>query len=124
MARKIQVLLTCDFDEDDTPAVDTVSFAYNGATYAFEACQAHLDDFHAVMDGFVARARREGPAPRGGRSVSAPSASARPGKTPAGSGREDLSAVRAWARAQGYQVSDRGRIPAQIRDAYELAVTG
>ena len=116
MARKIQVLLTCDFDDDDTPAVETVVYTYDSVTYAFEACQAHLDEFAATMDGFVAHSRREGTS---GRSRNgAPAAAARPIRTAA---REDLSSIREWARGKGFQVSDRGRIPAEIRHAYEAA---
>jgi hypothetical protein len=117
MARKIQVLLTCDFDDDDAPAVETVVYTYDGVTYAFEACQAHLDEFAATMDGFVTHSRREA---AGGRSRNgAPAAAAaRPVRAAA---REDLSSIREWARGKGFQVSDRGRIPAEIRHAYEAA---
>ena len=39
----------------------------------------------------------------------------------AGSAKEQLRAIREWARTQGYEVSDRGRIPAEIVDAYHAA---
>ena len=118
MARKIQVILTCDFDDDDTPAVETVTFGYNGGTYAFEACQRHLDEFTAAMDGFVARSRRESGAPRP-RSASASSASRpRVGRVAADPDGPEPAAVREWARAQGFEVSDRGRTPAEIVQAY------
>jgi Lsr2 len=120
MARKIQVLLTCDFDDDDTPAVETVTFTHHGTTYAFEACQAHLDQFNTDLETYVTRARRE-TGGRGRRS-SGPAASAlRASANPERAGRGDLAAVRAWARAEGHQVSDRGRIPSEIRQAYDAA---
>ena len=113
MARKIQVLLTCDFDDDDTPAVETVTFSYDGGTYAFEACQAHLDEFNETMQHFVAHARREGSAPRGGgRTNSAGGHRA---------GRASLGDIREWARANGYKVSNRGRIPEEVRQAFAAA---
>lgn len=114
MARKIQVLLTCDFDDDDTPAVETVTFSYDGATYAFEACQDHLDEFNETMQRFVARARREGSAPRGGGGR----ANAATGHRPA---RNSLGDIREWARANGYKVSNRGRIPEEVRQAFAAA---
>ncbi|MGH8917660.1 MAG: histone-like nucleoid-structuring protein Lsr2 [Acidimicrobiales bacterium] len=108
MAQKVQVVLTCDLDEADTPAVETVTFGYDGYSYAFELCQEHLDEFSQVMQGYVGVARRTdggGRRPRGGgRSASA-----------------DLGTMRSWARENGYEISDRGRIPSEIRDAYEAA---
>ncbi|MFD4600552.1 histone-like nucleoid-structuring protein Lsr2 [Streptomyces sp. NPDC058464] len=29
--------------------------------------------------------------------------------------------VRLWARANGYLVNDRGRVPASVREAYEMS---
>ncbi|MFJ3229290.1 Lsr2 family protein [Streptomyces sp. NPDC086783] len=34
-------------------------------------------------------------------------------------GQEEVSAIRAWARTNGYEVNDRGRVPAAVREAYE-----
>ncbi|MGH3848126.1 MAG: histone-like nucleoid-structuring protein Lsr2 [Pseudonocardiaceae bacterium] len=114
MAQKVQVLLTCDLDEDDTPAVETVSFGYDGYTYAFELCDVHLDEFNNVMQGYIASARRP---ESGGRRPRAASPASRPA-------REDLGAVRQWARDNGFSVSDRGRIPGEVRDAYDAAHKG
>ncbi|MGE7386891.1 Lsr2 family DNA-binding protein [Streptomyces sp. NPDC004126] len=35
----------------------------------------------------------------------------------------DTSSIRAWARANGYDVPARGRVPAEIRRAWEEAAT-
>jgi hypothetical protein len=115
VAQKVEVVLTCDLDTGDTPAVDTVTFGYDGAAYEFELCQQHLDEFHRVMQGFAGAARRSSP---GSRRVGSPSGvrSSRAGANPS-----ELAQVREWARANGYEVSDRGRIPAQVRDAYNRA---
>lgn len=116
MAQKVEVVLTCDLDEADTPAVDTVVFGYDGANYEFELCQAHLDEYHRVMKGFVASARR---AAAGGRRSGGSGGAPRPSR-PAGNPSE-LAQVREWARNNGYEVSDRGRIPAQVREAFDRA---
>ncbi|MCU4183346.1 Lsr2 family protein [Acidiferrimicrobium sp. IK] len=115
MAQKVQVLLTCDLDDDDTPAVETVTFGFDGYTYAFELCEAHLEEFNNVMQGYIASARRADGGSR--RPRPAAGAAARPA-------REDLSAVREWARENGYEISDRGRIPGEVREAYEAAHKG
>ena len=39
----------------------------------------------------------------------------------AAAGNEDTAAIRAWAKSSGYNVSDRGRVPAEIREAYQKA---
>ncbi|MDQ6840150.1 MAG: Lsr2 family protein [Actinomycetota bacterium] len=114
MAQKMQVLLTCDLDEDDIEAVETVTFGYEGTNYAFELCADHLEEFNNVMQGYVASARRAE-----GQRRSRSGAGAR-----SSANREDPGAMREWARGAGYEVSDRGRIPAEIRDAYDAAHRG
>lgn len=116
MAQKVQVLLTCDLDEDDVPAAETVTFGYDGVTYQFELCEEHRDEFANTMHGYIGAARRaKGGGGASGRSrAAAPSAPSRPA-------RQDVSAIREWAREAGYEVSSRGRIPTEIREAYEAA---
>jgi hypothetical protein len=115
MAQKVQILLTCDLDEGDVPAAETVTFGYDGFSYAFELCDAHLEDFANVMQGYIASARRaDGPGRRPRSSTgTSPRAAAAP--------KEDLAALREWARANGYKVSERGRIPGEVREAYAAA---
>lgn len=114
MAQKVQILLTCDLDEEDVPAVETVTFSYDGINYAFELCEDHLEDFNNTMQGYIAAARRADGAGRRARVAAAPRGGPR-------SPKEDLGAVRDWARANGYRVSDRGRIPGEVREAYAAA---
>jgi hypothetical protein len=114
MAQKVQILLTCDLDEEDVPAVETVTFSYDGSSYAFELCEDHLEEFSNTMQGYIAAARRADGPGRRSRVAVAPRATSR-------SAKEDLAPVREWARANGYRVSDRGRIPGEVRDAYAAA---
>src|ERR1700742_3217683 len=102
MARKIQVMLTCDLDQEDVPAAETVTFSYNGATYAFELCEQHLEEFTKTMDGFAASARRE--EGRRGARRAAVTRPARPARGGAGGSTAD---IRVWARSKGFEVSDR-----------------
>ncbi|MHB1535241.1 MAG: histone-like nucleoid-structuring protein Lsr2 [Acidimicrobiales bacterium] len=115
MGRKIHVVLTCDLDDDEVPAAETVSFAVNGTSYAFELCERHLGEFNAAFAGYVTAARREDDS-RPSRRAGGSGAALHGGRS---AGREDLAAIRSWARANGYQVSDRGRIPAEVRQAWE-----
>jgi hypothetical protein len=117
MAQKVQVVLTCDLDEEEVPAADTVSFAVDGNTYAFELCERHLEEFNETMHAYIAVARpSDGPRRR----RSAPSAAGRSNRSPS-SVASTPSNIRTWARDNGYEVSDRGRIPADVRAAFEAA---
>ena len=111
MAQKVEVVLTCDLDPVSTPAIETVTFGYGGQAYEFELCAAHLKEFDELMQRFVGAARPAGRAgagrPRGSRSRAATSA--------------ELAAVRSWAQGNGFAVKERGRIPLEVRRAYEAA---
>ena len=103
MAQKVQVLLVDDIDGGK--ADETVQFGLDGVSYEIDLSQER-----AEAAGRVRRLRRGGPPGRRARQRRA----AGPGE-PAGSGRGDVDvgAVREWARANGHQVSDRGRVPAR-----------
>ncbi len=115
MAQKVEVVLTCDLDTEPTPAIETVAFGYGGQTYEFELCKAHLDEFQETMQRYAASARpASGRRGAGGR--------ARTPRAPRSvATAAELVALRDWARANGYEVNERGRIPAHVRQAYEAA---
>jgi hypothetical protein len=115
VAQKVEVVLTCDLDTESTPAVETVVFGYGGQTYEFELCKAHLDEFHEVMHRFTEAARPAG----GRRAAGMRPRTPRPSRSAAAAA--ELTALREWARANGFEVNDRGRIPAHVRQAYEAA---
>jgi hypothetical protein len=90
-----------------------------------------LGDVLAQLKGFVDAGHRDS-ARRGRRPVAAASAAApraprgrRASTSKSSSGtspkRGDLGAIRAWARENGYQVSERGRIPGALLAAYDEA---
>jgi hypothetical protein len=115
MAQKVQVVLTCDLDEDEVPAVQTVTFGYDGYSYAFELCEQHLEEFNEQMHGYIASARlADGPRRRRASAASEGRPRRSASEPPSGD-------IRSWARGAGYEISDRGRIPADIRSAYEEA---
>jgi hypothetical protein len=115
MGQRIEVVLTCDLHDGEVPAEETVTFAVDGTTYAFELCPAHLSEFRDTVGRYVGAARRADQPRRARRRAAEPRAS---------SGKTDLAEVRSWARSQGYKVSDRGRISAEVQEAYEAATGG
>lgn len=114
VAQKVQVLLTCDLDEEEVEAAETVTFGYDGTNHEIELCATHLEEFNEWMQSYVAAGRRAGGSRRRRR------AGAGANGTRA-SGGADLGAIREWARSNGFNVSDRGRISTEVRDAFDAA---
>jgi Lsr2 len=114
MAKTTRVVLTCDRHGDGTNAVTTIRLDNGTARYELDLCQTHLDELTGA--GRRLRPRR--------RTSGAGSATQRPNKTAAAKTRHrgrralETAAVREWARANGYTVSDRGRIPRPILEAF------
>jgi hypothetical protein len=101
MARKVMVQLVDDIDGG--PADTTVSFALDGSNYEIDLSTANAHRLREALAQYVGAARKVG---RG---------------TRARSGGSDSAKVRDWAKAEGMTVSERGRIPAEIREAYDRA---
>ena len=111
MAQKVQVILVDDIDGGE--AEESVSFAIDGVNYEIDLSDKNAGKLRDEFATWIGHARRSG-----GRRTT--------GRRPAGgssttSSRRDLSAVRGWARANGHQVSDRGRVSAAVQEAYDKA---
>ena len=117
MAQKTQVLLTCDLDEGEVPAAETVRFGFDGRSYAFELCELHLEQFHATLGAYAAAARLADGRTRRSRAIPA-SQRAEPSGAAAAAA---LAEIREWARSNGWKVSDRGRVPGEVRAAFDAA---
>lgn len=110
MAKKVQVLLVDDIDKS-SPADETVSFSLDGVSYEIDLTSENASKLRDDLAVWIGHAERTGGRRSTGRSASAKS-----------SGRKaDLGSVRAWARENGHQVSDRGRISAEVQAAYDKA---
>lgn len=107
MAQRVQVILEDDYD--GTPADETVLFGLDGAEYEVDLSSENAQGLRDALAPWVAVARKTG----GRRKRVGGTA-----KAPAGSSTSD---IRAWAQASGYEVSSRGRVSAEIREAYEKA---
>ncbi|MFF4832765.1 Lsr2 family protein [Streptomyces sp. NPDC001315] len=109
MAQKVQVLLVDDLDGGE--ADETVTFALDGKTYEIDLTTTNADKLRGLLDPYVKGGRRTGGRASGGR-----------GKARAATGgSQDTAQIRAWAKENGLEVNDRGRVPAAIREAYEKA---
>ena len=120
MARKVQVILSDDLG-DSIAADETVSFALDGTTYEIDLSDDNAAELRNVFAKYVDAARKV--SGRGNRSSGAGRAKATGGAAATGGrmDREQAGAIRDWARKNGHEVSDRGRIPGSVVEAYEAA---
>jgi hypothetical protein len=107
MAQKVNIVLVDDIDGSD--ASETVSFGLDGTSYEIDLNDKNAAALRDALSAYVGHARKV-TASRGGRRRSSAT-------TSGPSARE----LRDWARSNGYQVSDRGRVPAEVREAFEAA---
>ncbi|MGP5261376.1 histone-like nucleoid-structuring protein Lsr2 [Brachybacterium paraconglomeratum] len=107
MARKTQVILTDDIDGSD--ATQTVSFAIDGVAYEIDLNDSHAAQLREQLKTWTSSGRRVG-----GRRTTGTR------RTSAGD-RERTARIRKWARENGHEVSDRGRIAQNVIDAYNAA---
>ena len=107
MAQRIQTLLIDDLDGGE--AAGTVRFGLDGAEYEIDLSAAHNDELRKELQQYLAHARRTGGAARGA------------ARTRRGGAAVDTAKVREWAKEQGIEVKDRGRIPASVVEQYQTA---
>lgn len=95
----------------DTEEGKQITFSVDGRAYEIDLSEENADKFYKALAPFVSVARPAGSAtaPRAGRRATRAKSDV------------DLGAVRQWARENGHTVSDRGRVPATIVDAYKSA---
>lgn len=111
MAQKVLVSLVDDLDGSE--ADETVEFGLDGVSYQIDLSNANAEELRDALAQYVEHARRAGGRKRNQKAVT----SSGGGKV-ASVDREQNQAIRAWARKNGYDVSDRGRIPSEVVDAY------
>ncbi|MFP5282006.1 MAG: histone-like nucleoid-structuring protein Lsr2 [Actinomycetes bacterium] len=111
MAQRVQVILEDDVDGGE--ASETVTFSLDGSEYEIDLSDKNAQGLRDALAPYVAHARRTGGRrKRGSGQKSAGGSSGGPAST---------SDIRAWAQANGYEVSSRGRVSAEVREAYEQA---
>jgi hypothetical protein len=109
MAQKIQTLFIDDIDGGE--AEGTVRFALDGTAYEIDLSGKHSDELHTALRKYVEHARKVGGTAR--------RSSTRGGRKPSS---VDTVAARTWARENGYDIKDRGRVPADLVAKYQEAV--
>ncbi|ANS32069.1 lysyl tRNA synthetase-like protein [Rhodococcus opacus M213] len=112
MARKIVVERIDDID--GTPIKngegETIAFSVDGVDYEIDLKDNNAKEFHSTLTFYIEHATRVG----GRKRRSTPAVEPSQGRTRA-------KEIREWATTEGYELSTRGRIPAQIEEAYSAA---
>ncbi len=108
MAQRVNVQLIDDIDQ--TEAAETVTFALDGVSYEIDLSEQNAQKLRNELATWIEHGRR----------VSGRRSTGRKPRSGQGSG-SDTTEIRAWAEQNGYTVSKRGRVSAEIREAYEKA---
>lgn len=112
MAQKVQILLVDDLDGSE--ASETVEFSLDGTSYEIDLSEKNAAALRDAFAVYIAEGRKVGGARRGGGGTkSKPRGGA--GGGPA------ASEIREWARSNGLEVPERGRVSAEVRKAYDAA---
>lgn len=111
MAQKVNIVLVDDLD--GTEATETVSFGIDGTSYEIDLNDANAAALREALSGYVGHARKVAGGRRGRRSSG--------GSANGSSSSSSTKDVRDWARGQGMEVSERGRISADVQQAYDAA---
>ncbi|HEX2242592.1 MAG TPA: Lsr2 family protein [Gammaproteobacteria bacterium] len=95
------------FDDLDNKvkAAETVTFGLDGHTYEIDLSAKHASELRDALSKFVAKGRKVG-------------------KVPAKSSNDDAAAARQWARDNGLEISDKGRVPQDILTRYRESQNG
>ena len=107
-----QTIVTLVDDLDGGEAEEQVEFGVDGKSYEIDLSASNSKKLREALAPFVAAARRAG-AGGGRRRSTGSAAAARPAVD-----REQNQAIREWAQQQGMKISERGRIPATVLEAY------
>ena len=102
MAQRVEVILEDDIDGG--PPDETVRFAINGTQYEIDLSSENAQALRSSLGRYIEH-----------------KASGAPRQTRSPRKRTDTSAVRAWAKERGMEISERGRIPASVMKEYEAA---
>ena len=110
MAQKVSVTFACDYDAREIPDGEQLTrvFSLDGRDYEIDLCERHSQKFDEVLTRYREKARRVT-----GR-VNRP-------KRRTAANRQRSADIRSWAKGNGIQVSDRGRIPAQVISKYDAS---
>jgi hypothetical protein len=108
VASRVVTLITDDLDGSE--AAGTIAFSLEGASYEIDLSNAHAEELRSLLEPYMKAGRKTGGRKDGRRRSQG-----------ASTDKDQIKAMRDWAKQQGLKVSDRGRVSADVRDAYDKA---
>jgi hypothetical protein len=124
MAKKTVVMRVCDLHRGNVEAVKTVTMSWARRTYHLDLCDQHFSELDSTIGKWTGRPRPSTRTTGRTQKATTKKRATRPAKR---GGRKRSSAannsaqVREWAQANGLEISSRGRIPGEVRAAYDAA---
>jgi hypothetical protein len=122
MVQKVVVSLVDDLDGTlgDDSEINTVHFGLDGVSYEIDLTDDNADTLRTILAGYIDHGRRTGGRLR--RLAGSSNGTVKGTGTPPARTKEQTAAVRVWGRGNGFPgIADRGRIPQEVLEAYEVA---
>jgi hypothetical protein len=107
MSQRVNVVLIDDLD--DSEASETVRFGLDGADYEIDLSDDNAAKLREALALYIGHARRTGGRRRAGATTAA---------TSRDSDGPSAAEIRAWARENGWDVPERGRVSTEVREAF------
>jgi hypothetical protein len=101
-------------DLDESEGAETITYTVNDQDYEIDLSEENAQRFYDVLGPYIEKSRRVERQP-------APTARGDGRRRSSRNGRGDIPQIRAWAEANGHEVSARGRIRKEVIDAYDHA---
>jgi hypothetical protein len=111
MSRRTIVQLEDDLTGGE--AAESVTFGLDGGSFEIDLNEENAEELRELLAPYI----------QAGRATLQPKGSARRSAGSFGTGDADPATVRAWAQANGYAVSTRGRVSRELREAYRAATS-
>ncbi|HEY0636247.1 MAG TPA: Lsr2 family protein [Pseudonocardiaceae bacterium] len=113
MAQHVIVQMVDDLDGTPSETVETVTFGLDGRSYEIDLNETNRETLREIISEYATKARRVGGRVRRGQKAVPASGGGR--------SRAETDAIRQWAKANGHDIADRGRIPGRVIEAYQAA---
>lgn len=116
MAQKVITMLVSDLSGDELEAGqgETIDFSYRGRDYSIDLTEKEAAGFDKAIAMYIEHSTK-----LGGRTRAAATGTRKPSAS--GLSKEELANIRSWAAQNGHEVAPRGRVRAEVIEAYHAA---
>lgn len=109
MAQKTITIYTDDLTGKESAEAHTHTFTLDGVGYEIDLAPESYDQLYEALSPFIDKGRKTGRVKGARKARTAPA------------GGPSTADMRSWAKENGYEVNDRGRVPSSVREAFEAA---